>query len=73
MHSYTCKTEVFLPAVACGVVEFEHIQHSLRVLLLLRFRDVGGLKQPSPLLWHALRQRQEKEKDKENGMQKESE
>lgn len=68
MHSYTCKTEIFLPAVACGVIEFEHIQHSLRVFLLLRFRDVGGLQQPSPLLWHALRQR--KEKDKEKGTQK---
>lgn len=57
MYSFTCKAEVFLPAVACGVVEFEHIQHSLRVFLLLRFRDVGGLQQPSPLLWHALRHR----------------
>lgn len=56
----TCKAEVFLPAVACGVVEFEHIQHSLRVFLLLRFRDIGGLQQPSPLLWHALREKNEK-------------
>lgn len=67
MHCYTCKAEVFLPAVACGIVELEHIQHSLRVFLLLRFCDVGGLQEPGPLLWHALIEEKHKQKRDETG------
>lgn len=65
IHHYTCKAEVFLPGVACGVVEFEHVQHSLRVFLLLQFGDVGGLQEPSPLFRHALRDEEQQRKQDE--------
>lgn len=51
----TCETHVLL-AVGdlLGVVKLQHIQHCLRVLLLLWLGDVGSLQQTCPLLWHSL-------------------
>ena len=37
-----------------GVVVVEHVQHSLRVLLLLHLGDVGTLQQLRPWFWHSL-------------------
>jgi hypothetical protein len=51
----TCKAHVFLAVVGLlGVVEFENVKDSLRILLLFQLSDVRGLEQPSPLLRHAL-------------------
>lgn len=47
------KAEVFLFPTG-GVVELEDVQDGLRVLFLLRFADVGCLKEARPLLRHAL-------------------
>lgn len=47
------KTEVFLFSTG-GIVEFENVKNSLRILFLFRFTDVGGLKETGPLLRHAL-------------------
>lgn len=38
------------------VVPLEHVQHRLRVALLLLFADVGGHQQPRPRFRHPLRQ-----------------
>lgn len=52
------ETHVFLVVDRLfGVVELEHVQHGLRVLLLLQLGDVGGLKEARPLLWDALGER----------------
>lgn len=47
------KADVFLFSTG-GVVELENVQDGLRILLLLRFTDVGRLKETGPLLRHAL-------------------
>lgn len=51
----TCgrEAEVFLFPTG-GVVELEDVEDGLRILLLLRLADVGGLKETGPLLRHAL-------------------
>lgn len=47
------ETEVFLFSTG-GIVEFENVKNSLRILFLFIFTDVGGLKETGPLLRHAL-------------------
>lgn len=42
-----------------GVVELQHVQHRLWVLLLLQLGDVGGLQEPRPLLRDPLVERRQ--------------
>lgn len=42
------------PLLAAVVEPIEHVQHRLRVLLLLLLANVGVLQHERPLLWHAL-------------------